>query len=151
MDMSKAISFNLKDDFVIQVGEKNTEIKIPRLKYKNAGTVLRIIGEVIADDNAKAIQSIGEAARANAASNKKGYDEYAAFIKKVQPALLESKSVTIIGNVLKIVSEDAITDEHLNEMQYEETARLAAYLIEKNFESLKNFTASLQAISTSAK
>lgn len=148
--MSEKITFHLDDDFHIVVGSKKTEVIVPRLKMKDAKKVLASVSRVVAEDNAKAIESIGAAARANSSISKEGFGDYAELIRRAVPALMESKYLAIVEQLLSDLSE-GVLGGHVQDMQYEEAVKIVSFLLDKNFESLKNLSASLQAISSSAK
>ena len=150
MSQEKPVSFHVVEDFDILIG-KDRLVKIPRLKLKNATKVLNIISSSLAEDTNMTFKIISDARKADILLNKDALDSYAESLRKFIPEMIERKNYGIIISLLKEISEGIITDEILNETQFEESVKIAQYLIEQNFGSLKNLFASLQAISTSVK
>lgn len=149
MSEFKPVSFHVVDDFKVMVGKDQQELSIPRISFSRAGRVVQVVGEAIAEDSGMVLEIIGESRRADTLLTRDAFSSYSEKVKKVIPMLMNTKNITAVKNLLKFVSCEIITDEIIDEMQYSEAVELAAYLINQNFEPLKNLSASLEAIGTS--
>jgi hypothetical protein len=147
----KPLTFYLNDDFTICIGKAQRELKVPRLSWVAAGKVLDAIANVLANDNSAAIEGAGLASRASITMEKKAFEAHADYLKKIIPLLVRSKNYDVVKNLLFQISEGVVTDKETGEMQFNEAVAMLTYLLDANFAALKNLSASLQAISTSAK
>ncbi len=141
-----------KAEFIpIRVGSSQKLINVPWLTYPQMKKVLSVISSILAEDNASAIKSLGLGEKANILKTTEAFNNYAAFIKDLIPRLVGNRHYTFIEKLLCAISEEAITPAIVATMQLQEAAAFSAYLVEKNFETLKNMSASLATIDTSSK
>lgn len=143
------MNFNLDEDFKITIGKEKQEIIIPRLMFKNVRKFLNKLSESIAEDRNFSLSILGKVKEADILRTSKSFDLIGKFLKTVIPELVEKQNLTIIKGLLFLISENIITEKHLDVMQFNEVVKLLTFLVDKNFESLKNLSASLQVISSS--
>lgn len=144
------ISFYLDDDFKVLVGKEKKLITIPRLTYANAKAVVGIVSKFMADDTAESVVGSVKGKKVGV-MGEAALSDFTDYVRKIIPKLMEKQNVEIVGEILTAVSDGVLKKNILDQMQYEEACKLGEYLITRNFEALKNFSASLRVISTSEK
>lgn len=151
-DVTTPVSFRLNDDFVVHIGADKKTITIPRLKFKNAGKLIGVVSSALAEDAVNTFKIMGEAKKVDVLfTDGKVLRDYGVMISDLIPQILKEKNVTFISKLLKIVSEEVITDELIEEMDYSEATGLLTHLINENFASKKNLDSCLKVISTTEK
>jgi len=147
----EVISFNVREDFKIKTGKEDREITIPRLLFKNTRPIFELISAIITQDAKASFKIIQEAAKVQTALHKKSFESFSKAVELVMPQIIREKNYDKIAELLKLVSEGVLTKEIVEDMQYNEACDLLAFLLNKNFESLKNLSASLQAMNMSVR
>ena len=141
------MSFRTKEDFVVELGDPVAIYTIKRLKFKNAESVLGGLLEV-----SREIGSFSMRLAAALADAPKQTDQQRnvvfSLIETMIPALMSASCFGIVKDTLEKISGGVITKEVVAELDYEEAVKLLTFLIDKNFESLKNLYASLQTLTT---
>jgi hypothetical protein len=143
MEKGKAINFHVSEDFEFEVGAKRTNVKVPRMKFATGNRVILRIAEIQASDVETAMKLLLQA--------KSGNKSIVADVKSMVKKVVEGKNVNLIKELLSIISEGSLTDKIVSESecQYDEVISILDFLINANFGSLKNLSASLEAISSS--
>lgn len=139
-------SFRTKEDFKISVGPKDQEISIPRVKFKDADAIIDLISQDVHLSTVASIQILQASSGLKATG--KDAQRFSELVKEIIPAVLKSRSVTLVEKLLHKLSRGIISQDVIDSLDYEEAVRIVTFLIEKNFESLKNLSASFQAIAT---
>ena len=145
----ETVNFHVDDDFKIKVGKKGEEIKVPRLLFRKTEAVLSAIANILVEDSNAAFQIIQESTKIKTVLKTKAFESFSKVMEKVLPKLIVEKNLGKIKNLLFLVSNNVINDDEIDKMQYTETCDVLSYLLTQNFSSLKNLSASLQAISSS--
>jgi hypothetical protein len=137
------ISFYVNDDFKIKVGKDQKEFTIPRMKFLTGEKVVQKIAEVQAKDIKGAVNLLIKV--------KNGDNKIVSDISETVKTLINEKNFGIVLSIIDLVSEHVLNEKLLRETdcQYDEVLKILVYLIENNFSSLKNLSASLQAITSS--
>ena len=141
------VTFRTEEDFLFEIGKEKNQVAVPRMTFLTAKKVIATIGNYVATDMAKGVEAAAAAGKVTI-SGGRAVAEYTKAIAIIIPTLLQNKNIEIIEKLLIDISEETITPEMVSQMQYEEAAKILSYLLEKNFEALKNLSASLQAISS---
>ena len=143
MEKGKAINFHVSEDFEFEVGAKRTNVKVPRMKFATGNKVILRIAEIQAADAETAIKLLLQA--------KEGDKNIISDVQNMVKKVIKEKNVDLIKELLSIISEGSLTDKIINgsECQYDEVINILDFLINANFGSLKNLSASLKAISSS--
>jgi len=145
---AEAFRAYLNDDFVFEVGKDKTRVEVPRLLFKDSPAVLNVIARVMIEDRQSAFKFM-EKARAFASYDAKNSNALAKAIADMVPALLLRKNHTVVHDLLGILTYGKFTQKIIDTMQVNEAADILAYLVDKNYASLKNSWASLEAMRTS--
>ena len=145
----ETVNFHVDDDFKIKVGKKGEEIKVPRLLFRKTEAVLSAIANILVEDSNAAFQIIQESTKIKTVLKTKAFESFSKVMEKVLPKLIVEKNLGKIKNLLFLVSDNVINDGDIEKMQYTETCDVLSYLLTQNFLSLKNLSASLQAIGSS--
>jgi hypothetical protein len=138
----EVVSFFVEKDFAFKIGKKQALITVPRVSFLSGGKVIQRIAEIQAKDLGTAISLLAEA--------KSGQGK--AFQEAVI-AVFKERNFEVVKELLSAVSENAISENVIteNECQFEEAVKILAFLLDGNFSSLKNLSASLQAITGSGR
>lgn len=136
--MSEPVSFRLNEDFKVKLGKDQTEITIPRLLYKDAQSLLDIVARYVAQSSFTTLQI------ATSLSNLENLSE--SLVNKTFSMLIQNIGYKVLNELLELLSYKSIPQEIIETMSYDEAAKLVQFLFEKNFESLKNCFASLEAM-----
>lgn len=143
--MPEILSFYTAGDFELLVGKVQKKIAIPRMRFETGEKVAARIAEIQAVDTGGAVDLIFRMS--------KGDKNIAADISKTVKKLINEKSFKMIVELLLMISEGALDEKVLVDAgcQYDEAVKILAYLVESNFGSLKNLSASLGAIISSGR
>jgi hypothetical protein len=147
--MSESIRFFVEKDFEFNVGKDKTEIKVPRLLFVQGKKVLEAIADILASDAGAMLRFLGQAKDANESLQMKSFGSYAKAAEIVVKKLVIDQNYTILIELLELLGDGKFTAGIRDTMQYGEIADILTHLIEGNFSSLKNLSASLQVMSTS--
>jgi hypothetical protein len=142
--MAEPISFYVHEDFQFKIGKAGKEIAVPRMKFITGGKVISRIAEIQGKDMRGAIGLLLQV--------QKGQDVTAVDnIESVVSSLIREKNYDMLVEVLSMISEGSITLKVIeeNKCQFGEVVQMLGLLIEGNFSSLKNLSASLKAITSS--
>jgi hypothetical protein len=141
--MPETLNFYVSEDFQLKLGKKQVLAIVPRMKFLTGGAVIAKIAEVQASDIKGAIELLFKA--------KNGDESAVSDIKNTVAGIIVQKNDTLMIEILSMVSEGAITKTIIEETecQYAEVIAILFHLIEANFSSLKNLSASLKAITSS--
>lgn len=145
------VGFYVDDDFKIKIGKEGTEITVPRLLFKQTSKILSAVADILVEDSKAAFRIIQESTKVKTVLKSKAFEQFSEVLAEVLPKLIVEKNIGKISDLLDKVSSSTITEKHIEEMQYTEACDMLAYLLTQNFASLKNLSASLQAISSSVK
>jgi hypothetical protein len=145
------LNFSVDHDFEVHLAGQEQAVKIPRMLFRTGKKVLALFSKPISENRAYVIRILGKAREADMRMDSKTYDSYANMVKEVFPVLMESANYGVIEELLITISEGAITEKIISGMKYVDVVQLATFLIERNFEPLKKFYASFEAITTSPK
>ena len=141
------MSFRTKEDFVIKVGPEEIVVTVPRLKLKDAEEILTGLLDAsrqIGAFSMRLASAIADAPR----HNEEQRAGVMSIVETMLPALMGASCFGIVRETLVKISGGIITVEMVAEMGYDEAVKVLTYLIDSNFESLKNLYASLQTITT---
>lgn len=141
--MSEVVSFRTERDFRVKLGKEQLEITIPRLKFVDAREVLEIIAKTISGSTSQALEVIGEVCSSD---NPEAINEKLAETLK---NLITQKSFEFVKKLFNVLTYGKVSKDVFKTMEYAEVVALVKYLIEQNFESLKNLYASLQIVTSS--
>jgi len=142
--MAEILNFHVKEDFAFAIGKEGKQVVIPRMKFTTGGTVIQKIAEIQGKDIKSAINLLVKV-RGNEVAISEG-------IESVVATLIREKNYDVVYQLLAIISENTLTKEIVEAAacQFDEVVKILVYLIEGNFSSLKNLSASLKAITSSA-
>ena len=145
-DKIEAVSFRLNEDFKIKFGSEEKEVLVKRLSFKYSNQVIEKIAQAVANDVSKVIEVIGMEMERKTSKDPKQYKQHSMLLQTVITQLLTHKNFNLVSELLVLLSEKTITPEIIDTLQYSEALSIVSFLIDRNFEPLKNFDASLQAI-----
>jgi hypothetical protein len=142
--MAEAISFYVHEDFLFKIGKSGKDVIVPRMKFLTGGTVIQKIAEIQGKDIKSAIELLLRV-------QKGGDATVIESIENVVSKLIQEKNFDLIVTILLLISEGVITKKIIesSECQYDEVLKILSCLIDGNFSSLKNLSASLKAITSS--
>jgi len=149
--MADIINFHTNEDFKFKIGDEEKIIDVPRMVYRNAKIILETIGRYTAEERSFFLELLGKAKKADVLISEKNYNTFSEFLIKRIPELATKNLYYRITELLKIISNNILNDKIIEEMQYDEAVKILTFLLDKNFDSLKNLSASLQTIDMSEK
>lgn len=138
--MAESVSFHVHESFAFKIGSKNLDAIVPRMRFITGGKVIQKIAEIQGKDLGSAVSLLVKV--------KNGEQVAGDGIEGVVSKLIKEKNFDIILTLLEMVTEKTITEKIIIEAdcQFDEAVKILAYLLDGNFSSLKNLSASLQAI-----
>jgi DNA polymerase III delta prime subunit len=141
---AEVINFFVHEDFHFKIGKNEKDVIIPRMKFLTGGKIIQRIAEIQGRDVRSAIDVLIKV-------QKGGDVSVVENIENVISKLIREKNFDIIVEILELISEKVITVELINDSicQYDEVLKILSFLIDGNFSSLKNLSASLKAITSS--
>lgn len=137
------ISFHVSEDFKLQIGSDGKKFNVPRMKFLTGEKFFKLFAELQAKDVRGAIDILLKV--------KNGDKGIVADIGKSVSSLIHEKNFGMLFELLETVSEGVLTEKIIRELkcQYDEILKILIYLVDNNFSSLKNLSASLKAITSS--
>lgn len=145
------VNFHVQDDFKFKIGREGKEITVPRLLFRETKKILDAVAGILVNDSQATLKILRGAEKVKTVKHTKAFNTFLKAVGVILPKLIVEKNIDKISELIRAVSNDVITQKDIEMMQYEEACKILSYLIEKNFESLKNLSASLQAIITSVR
>ena len=145
--MSEFVSFHHTENLQVKIGESQKELSIGKLLWSEGKNVLQILSKVLSQDAKEAHKVLLAARKASPTA----MAEFGKVTAGIIDILVVKRNFETMAELLDAVSNGVITDKVMKEerVQYSEACDLLRYLIDANFESLKNTLASLQAMTSS--
>jgi len=145
--MPEFISFHHTEKIKVKIGASQKEIEVDKLLWSEGKKVLQLLSNVVAQDASAAHKVILAARKASPTA----MAEFGKVTAGIIDVLIVKRNFETMAELLESVSGGVITAKVMKEekVQYSEACDLLRYLIDANFESLKNIHASLQAMTSS--
>jgi hypothetical protein len=143
--MPETLKFYVLEDFQFEIGKDKKAVTVPRMSFLTGEKVINKIAEIQSKDLKTAIELL-VGVKADPATLASGIDK--AVLK-----IIKERNFDNLIELLTLISEDTINMNLLetSNCQFGEMVKILICLVEANFSSLKNLSASLQASNLSAK